>query len=128
MTVYNPQAKDRINRVPILVVAAAASLLGGLVFTLRESLMPGWLVYPFLPIIALGLMCRRPITWELLLAGCTRLFLLFYLPFTLLAGAKGSPCPDCSRTLLWVTLFIFPLLAAFAAIMAWQQVRRREVK
>jgi hypothetical protein len=39
-----------------------------------------------------------------------------------------NPCPECSRTLLWVTLFIVPLSTAFAAIMAWRQARRNESK
>ena len=125
MTIYNRKAKDRINWVQILVVAVTANLLGGLVFTLRESLMPGWLVYPILLIIGLGLLRRRAITGTLFLLVTASLFLVIYLPFTLLAGSMGNPCPDCSRTLLWATLFIVPLLTAFSATMAWRQAHRK---
>ena len=127
MTAYNQKAKDGIN-VQILVVAVAANLLGGLVFTLTESLMPGWVVYPILLIIGLEMLRRRATPGVLFLLGSASLFLLIYLPFTLLAGSMVDPCPDCSRSLLWVTLFIVPLLTAFAAMMAWQQVRRNESK
>ena len=125
MTTSNQKAKDGINWVQILVVAVAANLLGGLVFTLTESLMPGWVVYPILLIIGLGLLRRRAITGTLFLLVTASLFLVIYLPFTLLAGSMGNPCPDCSRTLLWATLFIIPLITGFAAIMAWRQARRR---
>ena len=100
MTTYHQKAKDGMNWVQILVVAVAANLLGGLVFTLTENLMPGWVVYPVL---------------------------LIYLPFTLL-GQASSVCADCSRPLLWVTLFIIPLITAFVAIMAWRQGRHHEFK
>jgi len=120
MTIYNQKAKDGINWVQILIMAVAVNLLGGLVFTLTENLMPGWIVYPVLLIIGLGLLRRRAVTGALFLLGSAVLFLLIYLPFTLLAGSMDNPCPDCSRTLLWVTLFIIPLLTAFAAIMAWR--------
>ena len=124
MTTYNQKAKDGIDWVQILVVAVGANLLGGLVFTLTENLMPGWVVYPILLIIVLGLLRRRAITGILFLLGSAILFLLIYLPFMLLAGSLDNPCLDCSRTLLWVTLFIIPLITAFAAIMAWRQARR----
>ena len=122
MTAYNEKAKARINWVQILVVAVAANLLGGLVFTLTENLMPGWVVYPVLLIIGLGLLRRRTIPGAWFLLGCAILFLLTYLLFTLL-GQASSACPNCSRPLLWVTLFIIPLLTAFVAIMAWRQAR-----
>src|SRR5574341_895596 len=109
MKTYNQKAKDRIKWVQILVVAVVANLLGGLVFTLTENLMPGWVVYPILLIIGLGLLRRRALTGALFLLGSAILFLLIYLPFTLFAGSMGDPCPDCSRTLLWITLFIIPL-------------------
>jgi len=125
MTTYNQRAKAGLNWVQILVVAVAANLLGGLVFTLTENLMPGWVVYPILLITGLGLLRRRAITGALFLLGSAILFLLIYLPFTLLAGSMGNPCPDCSSTLLWMTLFIIPLLTAFTAIMAWRQARRK---
>ena len=128
MTTYNQKAKDGINWVQMLVVAVAANLLGGLIFTLTESLMPGWVVYPILLIIGLGLLRRRPTTGALFLLGSAILFLLIYLPFTLLAGSMGNPCPDCSRTLLWVTLFIVPLLTAFAAVMVWRRARYNSSK
>ena len=124
MTTYNRKAKDRIDWVQILVMAVAANLLGGMVFTLTENLMPGWVVYPILLIIGLGLLRRRTMTGAWFLLGSAILFLLIYLPFTLLAGSMDNPCPDCSRTLLWVTLFIIPLLTAFVAMMAWRQARR----
>ena len=128
MTAYNQKAKDGINWVQMLVVAVAANLLGGLVFTLSESVMPGWIVYPILLIIGLGLLRRRPTTGALFLLGSAILFLLIYLPFTLLAGSMGNPCSDCSRTLLWVILFIVPLLTTFVAMMAWWQARRNDSK
>lgn len=128
MTTYNQKAKDGINWVQILVVAVGANLLGGLVFTLTENLMPGWVVYPVLLVVGLGLLRRRAIAGALFLTGSAILFLLIYLPFTLLAGSMGNPCPDCSQSLLWVTLFIIPLLTACAAIMAWRQARRYESK
>ena len=124
MTTYNQKAKEEINWVQILVVAVGANLLGGLVFILTENLMPGWVVYPILLVIGLGLLRRRATTGALFLLGSAILFLLVYLPFTLL-GQAGSACPNCSRTLLWVTLFIVPLLTAFAAMMAWRQARRK---
>ncbi len=127
MTTYNQKAKDGINWVQILVVAVAANLLGGLVFILTENLMPGWVVYPVLLIIGLGLLRRRAITGAWFLLGSAILFLLVYLPFTLL-GQADSACPNCSRPLLWVTLFVVPLLTAFAAMMAWRQVRRNASK
>jgi hypothetical protein len=124
---YNRKAKDGINWVQILVVAVAANLLGGLVFTLTENLMPGWVVYPILLIIGLGLLRRRAITSMLFLLGSAILFLLIYLPFTLL-GQASSACPDCSRPLLWITLFVVPLVTAFVATMAWRQARHNESK
>ena len=124
MTAYNQKAKDGINWVQILVLVVAANLLGGLVFTLTENLMPGWVVYPILLLIGLGLLRRRTITGAWFLLGSAILFLLIYLPFTLLGQVSGA-CPDCSRTLLWVTLFIVPLLTALAAIMTWRQARRK---
>lgn len=128
MTVYNPKAKDQTNWVQILVVAVAANLLGGLIFIFTEGLVPSWVVYPLLLIIGLGLLRRRPTRGSLFLLGSAALFFLIHLPFTLLAGSMSNPCPDCSGTLLWVTLFIIPLLTAFAAIMAWRQVHRNEVE
>ena len=125
MTTYNQKAKDGINWVQILVVAVGANLLGGMIFTLTEGLVPSWVVYPLLLIIGLGLLRRRLITGALFLLGSAVLFLLIHLPFTLLAGFMDNPCPDCSRTLLWVTLFIIPLLTTFAAMMAWRQARRK---
>ena len=89
-------AAHGINWVQILVVAVAANLLGGLVFTLIEGLVPSWVV--------------------------------IHLPFTVLVGWRGDQCADCPPTLLWVTLFIIPLLTVFVAIMAWQQARRNESK
>jgi hypothetical protein len=127
MTTYNHKAKDGINWVQILVLAVAANLLGGLVFTLTENLMPGWIVYPVLLIIGLGLLRRRAITGAWFLLASAILFWLVYLPFTLL-GQAGSACPNCSRPLLWMTLFVVPLLTAFAAMMAWRQARRHESK
>ena len=128
MTTSNQKANAGINWVPILVVAVAANLLGGLIFTLSEGLMPGWVVYPILLIIGLGLLRRRAITGTLFLLVTASLFLVIYLPFTLLARSMGDPCTDCSRTLLWVTLFIIPLITALAAIMAWRQGRSHESK
>ena len=129
MTAYNQKAKDRMNWVPILVMAVAANLLGGLVFTLTEGLRPGWVVYPLLLIIGLGLLRRHVITGALFLFSSTILFLLIYLPFTLLVGSIGNnPCPDCSQSLLWMTLFIVPLLTTFIALMAWRQAHRHEIK
>jgi len=124
MTTYNQKVNDGINWLRILVVAVAANLLGGLVFTVTESLMPGWVVYPILLIIGLGLLRRRLITGALFLLGSAVLFLLIYLPFTLLGQVSGA-CPDCSRPVLWVTLFIVPLLTAFVAMMVWRQARRK---
>jgi len=127
MTTYNQKAKAGLDWAQILVVAVAANLLGGLVFTVTESLMPGWVVYPILLIIGLGLLRRRLITGALFLLGSAILFLLIYLPFTLLGQVSGA-CPDCSRPLLWVTLFIVPLLTAFVAMMVWRQARRNDSK
>ncbi len=128
MTTYNLKAKAGLNWIQILVGAVAANLLGGLVFTLTESLVPSWVVYPILLIIGLWILRRRAITGALFLLGSAVLFLLVHLPFTLLVGLRGSQCPDCSLTLLWVTFIIVPLLTAFAAMMTWQQVRRNESK
>jgi hypothetical protein len=128
MTTYNQKAKAGINWVQILVVAVAANLLGGLVFTLTEGVVPSWVVYPILLIIGLWMLRRRAVTGALFLLGSAALFLLVHLPFTLLVGLRGSQCPGCSPTLLWVTLFIVPLLTAFAAMMTWQQVHRNENK
>ncbi len=128
MTTYNQKAKAGLNWVQILVVTVAANLLGGLVFTLTEGLVPSWIVYPILLIIGLWMLRRRARTGALFLLGSATLFLLIHLPFTLLVQFRGSQCPDCSPTLLWVTLFIVPLLTAFAAMMTWQQVRRNESK
>jgi len=127
MTTYNRKFNKGINWAKILTGAVAANLLGGLVFTVTESLMPGWVVYPILLIIGLGLLRRRLITGALFLLGSAILFLLIYLPFTLLGQVSGA-CPDCSRPLLWVTLFIVPLLTAFVAMMVWRQARRNDSK
>lgn len=121
-------AANRIKWVQILVVAVAANLLGGLVFALTEGLVPSWVVYPLLLIIGLMMLRRRPITGALFLLGSAILFLLIHLPFTVLVGWRGDQCADCSPTLLWVTLFIIPLLTVFVTIMAWQQARRNESK
>jgi hypothetical protein len=128
MKSYSERAKPNLNWVQILVVIVAANLLGGLVFTLTEGLVPSWVVYPILLIIGLWMLRRRAITGALFLLGSAALFLLIHLPFTVLIGLRGSQCADCSPTLLWVTLFIVPLLTAFAAMMTWQQVRRNESK
>jgi hypothetical protein len=128
MAIYNQKARDGIDWVQILVVTVAANLLGGLIFTLTEGLVPSWVVYPLLLIIGLGLLRRRLIIGAFFLLGSAVLFLLIHLPFTLLVGFKGSPCPDCSQPLIWITLFIIPLLTAFVNIMVWQQARRNESK
>jgi hypothetical protein len=128
MTTCNQKAKDGIDWVQILVMAVAANLLGGLIFTLTENLMPGWLVYPILLLFGSGLLRSLAVTGAFLLLGSASLFLLIYLPFTLFAGSMGNPCPNCARTLLWVTLFIVPLVTAFVALMAWRQLRRHEIK
>ena len=128
MTTCNQKAKDGINWVPILVMAVAANLLGGLVFTLSENLMPGWVVYLILLLIGLGLLRSRAVTGALFLLGSASLFLLIYLPFTLFAGSMGNPCPHCSRTLLWVTLFIVPFVTAFVALMTWRQLHSHVTK
>jgi hypothetical protein len=128
MTIHNQNAKDGVDWVQILVVAVAANLLGGFVFTLTEGLVPSWVVYPILLIIGLWILHRRAITGALFLLGSATLFLLIHLPFTLLVGLRGSQCPDCSPTLLWVTLFIVPLLTTFVAMIAWQQARHQDRK
>jgi hypothetical protein len=128
MTIHNQNAKDGVDWVQILVVAVAANLLGGVVFTLTEGLVPSWVVYPLMLIIGLGLLRKRAITGALFLLGSAALFLLIHLPFTLLVGLRGSQCPDCSPTLLWVTLFIVPLLTTFVAMIAWQQARHQDRK
>ena len=128
MTTYKQKSDKDINWAQILTVTVAANLLDGLVFTLSEGFRPGWVVYPILLIIGLELLRRRAKTGPLFLLVTTSLFLLIYLPFTLFAGSMGNPCPGCSRTLLWATLFIIPLITAFAAIMAWRQGRRHEFK
>ena len=121
MTTYNQKATDGIDWVLILVIAVAANLLGGVIFTFTEGLVPSWVVYPILLIIGLWMLRRRAITGAWFLLGSAVLFLLVHLPFTLLAGFMAHPCPDCSPTLLWGTLFIVPLLTAFVAIMVWRQ-------
>jgi hypothetical protein len=121
MTIYNQKTENGINWVQILVVAVAANLLGGLIFTGTEGLVPSWVVYPILLIIGLWILRRRVITGALFVLGSAALFLLVHLPFTLLAGFMADPCPDCSPTLLWGTLFIVPLLTALVAIMVWRQ-------
>ena len=128
MTIYNQKTENRINWVQILVVAVAANLLGGLIFTGTEGLVPSWVVYPILLIIGLWMLRRRAIPGALFLLGSAALFLLVHLPFTLLAGFMTHPCPDCSPTLLWGTLFIVPLLTALVAIMVWRQARHNESK
>ena len=125
MTTYNKKTGESLNWTSVLVAAVAANLLGGLVFVVTEALVPSWVVYPILLIIGLGLLRRRAITGVLFLLGSAVLFLLVHLPFTPF-GPKGSACPDCSQLLLWVTLFIVPLLTAFVAMMAWRQARRRD--
>jgi hypothetical protein len=128
MKVYSERTKFGLNWMQILIVAVAANLLGGFVFTLTEGLVPSWVVYPILLIIGLWILHRRAITGALFLLGSAALFLLIHLPFTLLVGLRGSQCPDCSPTLLWVTLFIVPLLTTFVAMIAWQQARHQDRK
>jgi hypothetical protein len=128
MTIYNQKTENGINWVQILVVAVAANLLGGLIFTETEGLVPSWVVYPILLIIGLWMLRRRAITGALFLLGSAALFLLVHLPFTLLAGFIPHPCPDCSPALLWATLFIVPLLTDFVAIQVWREARRHESK
>lgn len=128
MTIHNQNAKDGVDWVQILVVAVVANLLGGFVFTLTEGLVQSWVVYPILLIIGLWILHRRAITGALFLLGSATLFLVIHLPFTLLVGLRGSQCPDCSPTLLWVTLFIVPLLTTFVAMIAWQQARHQDRK
>jgi len=117
-----------INWVQILVVAVAANLLSGLVFTLTAGLVPSWIVYPLLLIIGLWLLRRRRTSGVLFLLGSAALFFVIHLPFTVLVGWRGDQCADCPPTLLWVTLFIIPLLTVFVAIMAWEQARRNNSK
>ena len=122
------KGSDGVERNTVFNGNYAANLLGGLIFTLTENLMPGWVVYPILLLFGLGLLRSRAVTGALFLLGSASLFLLIYLPFTLFAGSIGNPCPNCSRTLLGVTLFIVPLVTAFVALMAWRQLRRHEIK
>lgn len=126
MTTYSQKAKDGIDWIQILIVAVAANLLDGLVFTLTEGLVPSWVVYPLLLIIGLWMLRKNPVTGASFLCGSAVLFFLIHLPFTVLVGLRGNQCADCSPTLLWITLFIIPLLTVFVAIMARRQVRRNE--
>ena len=128
MTTYKQKTKDGINWIQILVVTVEANLLGGLVFTLTEGLVPSWVVYPILLILGLWMLRQRTTIGALFLLGSAALFWLIHLPFTVLIGLRGSQCADCSPALLWVTLFIIPLFTTFVAIMVWQQARRNENK
>ena len=74
MKTYNQKFNEGINWAQILVVAVAANLLGGLVFTLTEALVPSWVVYPILLIIGLGLLRRRAITGAWFLLGSAASF------------------------------------------------------
>ena len=125
MTKYNEKAGDGINWVQLLVAAVAANLLGGLVFVVTEGLVLSWVVYPILLIISLALLRRRTRAGALFLLGSAVLFVLVHFLFTPF-GPGGSACPDCSQSLLWVTLFIVPLLTAVVAMMGWRQARRRD--
>ena len=113
-------APSGLKWVQILVVAVAANLLGGLVFTLTEGLVPSWVVYPIPLILGLWMLRRRTITGALFLLGSTALFLLIHLPFTVLIGLRGSQSPDCAPTLLWVTLFIVLYVIGGAK---WNRIR-----
>ena len=125
MTKDNEKTGEGINWARLLVVAIAANLLGGLVFVVTEGLVPSWVVYPILLIISLALLRRRTRAGALFLLGSAVLFVLVHFPFTPF-GPQGSACPDCSQPLLWVVLFIIPLLTAFVAMMGWRQTRRRD--
>ena len=127
MTKDNEKTGDGINWGRLLVVAVAANLLGGLVFVVTEGLVPSWVVYPILLIISLALLRRRTRAGALFLLGSAVLFVLVHFPFTPF-GPGGSACPDCSQPLLWVTLFVVPLLTAFVAMMGWRQARRNDGK
>jgi len=127
MTTYNKKTGGSINWAQILAVAVAANLLGGLVFVVTEGLVPSWVVYPILLIIGTVLLRRRAKTGAVFLLGSAALFVLVHFPFTPF-GPAGSACPDCSQPLLWVTLFIIPVLTVFVAVMAWRQIRHNDSK
>jgi uncharacterized membrane protein YfcA len=67
MKVYSEKAKFGFNWIQILVAAVAANLMGGLVFTVTESLVPLWAVYSLLLIIGLSMLHRRTIIGALFL-------------------------------------------------------------
>src|SRR3990172_9447971 len=121
MTTYNKKTGGSINWAQILAVAVAANLLGGLVFVVTEGLVPSWVVYPILLIIGTVLLRRRAKTGAVFLLGSAALFVLVHFPFTPF-GPAGSACPDCSQPLLWVTLFIIPVLTVFVSLISLRQI------
>jgi xanthine/uracil/vitamin C permease (AzgA family) len=74
MKVYSERTKFGLNWMQILIVAVAANLSGGLVFTLTEGLVPSWVVYPILLIIGLWMLHRRAITGALIYWDLPRSF------------------------------------------------------
>ncbi len=111
-----------INWKHVLLVLVVMNLIGGIVFTVTEGLVPSFVVYPILLIVG-ALRLRKGGTTGTMFLGVTAvIFILVHFPFTPF-GPHGSACPECSQVLLWVTAFVVPLLTAVVAALAWRQAR-----
>jgi hypothetical protein len=111
-----------INWKHVLLVLVVMNLIGGIVFIVTEGLVPSWVVYPILLIVG-ALRLRKGGTTGTVFLGVTAvIFILVHFPFTFF-GPEGSACPQCSQVLLWVTLFVVPLLTTLVAVLAWRQAR-----
>lgn len=109
-----------------LVVVVVANLIGGAVFVLTHGIVPSWIIYPIFLIIGL-IRLRQGGSKGIVFLGVTALvFILVHLPFTPF-GPEGSACKEsfdpCIQPILWVGLFVLPLLALVVAWLAYRAAK-----
>jgi len=108
-----------------LVVAVVANLIGGAVFVLTHAIVPSWIIYPIFLIIGL-IRLRQGGSKGIVFLGVTALvFILVHFPFTPF-GPEGSACQSldsCIQPILWVSLFVLPLLALIVAWLAYREAK-----
>lgn len=109
-----------------LVVAVVANLVGGAVFVFTHGIVPSWIIYPIFLIIGL-IRLRQGGSKGVVFLGVTALvFILVHFPFTPF-GPEGSACQrtsgSCIQPILWVSLFVLPLLALVVVWLAYREAK-----
>jgi hypothetical protein len=104
-----------------LVVAVIANLIGGVGFVLTHAIVPSWIVYPIFLIIGLIRLRQGGSKGTVFLGVTALVFILVHFPFTPF-GPEGSACQadSCTQPILWVSLFVLPLLASVVAWLAYR--------